>query len=235
MSTHTTPPSQRRLGAGALALAGVLFFLYNAVRPWRDETTVAGAEEALSSAWWIVSHLCAMLGFVLVTLGFLAVRSAVQGTPGQNAGRKAVVAGIIGTGLTLPYYGAETFGLHAVAAAHRDGASFDLLDVTDAVRFDPTAATMFVTGLVVLAVAAVHAALAVRRSGVLARHSGSLVALGFVLFIPQFFGPAPVRIAHGVLLTVGSAWLAWALWRAEPNTAVPRQTSEAAGPPAFTG
>jgi hypothetical protein len=33
-------------------------------------------------------------------------------------------------------------------------------------------------------------------------------AAGFVLFLPQFFTPAPVRIAHGVLMLVGLGWLA---------------------------
>jgi hypothetical protein len=40
-------------------------------------------------------------------------------------------------------------------------------------------------------------------------------ALGFALFIPQFYTPAAVRIAHGVLVGAGCAWLAWALWRAD--------------------
>ena len=35
--------TRTRLGAIALALAGVLFILYPAVRPWRDESTVTGA------------------------------------------------------------------------------------------------------------------------------------------------------------------------------------------------
>jgi hypothetical protein len=32
-----------RFGAVALALSGLLFFLYPTVRPWHDESTVAGA------------------------------------------------------------------------------------------------------------------------------------------------------------------------------------------------
>ena len=29
-----------------------------------------------------------------------------------------------------------------------------------------------------------------------------------MLFLPQFFTPAPVRIAHGVLMLAGLVWLA---------------------------
>ena len=39
------------------------------------------------------------------------------------------------------------------------------------------------------------------------------VAVGFTLFIPQFFAGAEVRIAHGALIAAGSAWLAATLWR----------------------
>ena len=65
------------------------------------------------------------------------------------------------------------------------------------------------------------AAIAVWRSDVLPRASGILFATGMVLFLPQFFGPAAVRIAHGVLLAAGSIILAAALWASagRPRTA----------------
>ncbi len=43
---------------------------------------------------------------------------------------------------------------------------------------------------------------------------------GAALYLPQFFGPPPVRMAHGVLLAVGCLWLAMGLWdrrAAEPR------------------
>jgi hypothetical protein len=42
------------------------------------------------------------------------------------------------------------------------------------------------------------------------------------LFLPQFFGPASVRIAHGILLAAGSFILAAALWASagRPRAAV---------------
>jgi hypothetical protein len=45
------------------------------------------------------------------------------------------------------------------------------------------------------------------------------VAVGFALFIPQFFAGADVRIAHGALIAIGCAYLAAALWQAgTPST-----------------
>lgn len=174
----------------ALAVAGVLFLLYPVLRPWDDETTAAGAHDAMAAGAWVVSHLFAMIGFVLVGLALLGLRDLVGTTP--------VAVMWAGAGLTLPYYGAEDFGLHA--AANTGGT--DLLAVAEATRYNPVAIATFAAGLLALAVGAVLVGRAVRRP------SAWVFAAGFVLFLPQFFTPAPVRIAHGVLMLVGLVWLA---------------------------
>jgi hypothetical protein len=140
----------------------------------------------MASNAWVVSHFFAMLGFVLVPLGLLGLRQTT-----------AAAVMWVGAGLTLPYYGAEDFGLHAAATR-----GTNLLDVAEAVRYNPIAITIFGIGLVTLAVGAVLAAM--RASG--NRYASTLFAAGFVLFLPQFFAPAPVRIAHGVLMLVGLVW-----------------------------
>src|SRR5687767_1844316 len=100
--------SSKRLGAGALATAGLLFLLYPAIRPWSDESTVDGAVASMGSGAWVASHAFAMVGFVLAALGLLALRDTV---PGRLAAASAVTTWI-GAGLVLPYYGAEDFALH---------------------------------------------------------------------------------------------------------------------------
>jgi hypothetical protein len=211
MSTRT------RMGAAALAVAGVLFVLYPAVRPWHDESTVDGAIASMRSAAWVASHLFAMVGFILVALGLFALRDAVSRTRAEPLAFAALVTWWIGAGLTLPYYGAEDFGLNAIARKAA-GQPVDLLDLVKAVRFSPVAATVFGLGLAGLGVAAVLAAVAMWRSGVLPRYSGVVFALGFALFIPQFYGPPVVRIVHGVLTGIGCVWVAVALWTAKPDT-----------------
>jgi hypothetical protein len=177
-----------------LAVAGVLFLLYPLVRPWHDETTAAGALDSMGSTAWLASHLFAMIGFILVPLGLLALR--------ERLGLGPVVASWVGAGLTLPYYGAEDFGLHGAASA---GSADQLLAVADAVRFHAVPATMFAVGLLTLAAAAVWVAVALWRTA--DRYAGVVFAAGFVLFIPQFYLPPALRIAHGVLMLVGCVWL----------------------------
>ncbi|MFC0531280.1 hypothetical protein [Phytohabitans kaempferiae] len=199
-----------KLGAFALAAAGALFLLYPAIRPWHDESTVDGAAASMGSGAWVASHTFAMFGFVLASLGLFALRDAIRTRLTTAA---ALITGVA-AGLVLPYYGAETFGLHGLAQRYAEGDRFDLLAAVDAVRDQPFAITMFGVGLLALAAGGVLAALAVRRSGALPPASGLLFGLGLVLFLPQFFTPAPVRIAHGALLAAGCVWLAAALWRA---------------------
>jgi hypothetical protein len=167
----------------------VLFLLYPVLRPWTDETTLAGAQDAMASGAWVAAHLFAMLGFILVPVALLG-----------RVGNTPVAVLWVGAGLTLPYYGAEDFGLHA-AATH----GTNLLDVAEATRYQPVAVVMFGAGLVTLAVGAVLVARVVRGP------AAWVFAAGFVLFLPQFFTPAPVRIAHGVLMLAGLVWLSFSL------------------------
>ena len=50
------------------------------VRPWQDDSTVAGAIKAMRSGAWVVAHLFAVVGFILVALGLPAVWTAVRRT-----------------------------------------------------------------------------------------------------------------------------------------------------------
>lgn len=226
-----TTTARIRTGAVALAAAGVLFLAYPLVRPYHDESTVAGATKSMGSNAWVAAHLFAMIGFVLLPLGLLALSAAVGRTRAAGLSLAAMVAMWIGAGLVLPYYGSEDFGLHAIAGPH--GNPSNVVDLVNAVRNQPVALTTFGTGLVVLAIGAVLAAVAIWRSGVLPRWAGVPFGVAFVLFLPQFYAPSSVRIAHGVLMLVGFALLAGALWRSaarlgETATATPARVAVAA-------
>jgi hypothetical protein len=194
-----------KAGAIAFGFAGLMFLLYPAVRPWHDETTAEGALASMSSGAWVAAHFFAMLGFIAAPLGLFVLQKKLGG----RLASAALVTTWIGAGLTLPYYGAEDFGLHGAARSDVP----DLLGVAEAVRYSPLAVATFGIGLIGLAVGAILAAVAIRRSGVLPPASGVLFAVGFALFLPQFYLPPAGRIAHGVLLAAGCFWLAVAMAR----------------------
>jgi hypothetical protein len=198
-----------RYGALGFAAAGLAFPLYPVTRPWGEETTLAGAAGMASPAW-VFAHLSAVAGFIALVLALLALHNLIR----TRTSLAALLTSWIGVGLTLPYYGAEVFGVHEAAAqALREHSATLLVQMTDAIRFQPAAVTMFALGLVGLGAGAILAAVAIGRSGYRPRWIGVPMAAGFALFIPQFFAGAPVRIAHGALIAVGCAWVAVKLLR----------------------
>lgn len=185
--TRSAPP---RASALSFGVAGVLLAAYPALRPYSSETGWPGAL-AFGSDRWVLAHTGAMVAF-----GCLA--AAICGTSANRLVRASV---LLGVGLILPYYGAETFGLHAIGRAAVIRGDGSLTGLSDLVRNNPVALTMFGAGLIAVAVAGVALARVLWRDH--ARVGAVLVGAGLALYLPQFFGPAWARIAHGVILGVG--------------------------------
>jgi hypothetical protein len=212
-------PYRVRAAAVALAVAGAFFFLYPAIRPFTDESTLQGAQ-AFASDEWVISHVMGMLGFIGVALGLLGLYVALAGTRAARPAFWALVTGWIGVGLTLPYYGGEVYGLRVIALQALAEHNASLLSLADQVRGAP-GEVIFGMGMGMLAVAGITAAVASWRSGGLVRWGALIVAAGLALYIPQFFAGQPLRVGHGALLAVGCLCLAAGLWRSRPDAAEP--------------
>ncbi len=202
--------SRTRLAAGALAVAGILFVLYPVIRPFSDEESLQGAA-AFAMEAWTVAHMLAMGGFILLTVGLVGLYGALQNTSVERLAFRALIVGLVGVGLTLPYYGGEAFGLHAIGQATLWRHDVTLMKVADSVRTGPQL-PMFSLGLLLIGVSAVIVAAALWKSRVFSKWSGVPFAVGFALYIPQFFGTQPIRVAHGLLVAAGCVWLAATLW-----------------------
>ena len=197
-----------RLAAVALVVSGICFLLYPALRPFSDETTLAGAQ-AFGSTRWVVAHSLGIGAFTLLATGMLAAYLAFVRSAARRA-RWAHLLTVLGAGLTLPYYGAEVFGLHAVGRTSLQRGDADLFStLTDAVRWGP-GIWFIVTGLVLLAAAGILVASAAWASlTASARWAGVPLAVGLVLYLPQYTGDQWVRVVHGALMALGCALLAW--------------------------
>ena len=201
------PAARSTAFAAAFALAGLLFVLYPAIRPFSSEVGMDGAR-AFASSSWVVAHSLGIAAFVLVALGALGLHLRLRETAG--AGRTSVAVSMIwiGAGLTLPYYGAEAFGLHALGQhvlSHNDPAAVQPL--AHAIRWG-AGIWFVVVGLLQLAVGSILLAAAVWRSGVFARWSAIPLAAGLLLYLPQFGASQPLRVTHGMLMLAGCFWLA---------------------------
>lgn len=199
-----------RLGAGAFAVTGVLFALYPAIRPFSDETSLQGAA-AFGSDAWLVAHMLAMVGFTLLPIGLLGLSWSLRDSRLESLVFWALVVGMLGVGLTLPFYGGEAFGLHAIGHEAVKRHDQGLVSLADVVRGEPQL-VMFTVGLLSIGISAIVVAIAVWRSGTLPKWSAVPFAVGFALYIPQFFAARPIRVAHGLLVAAGCLWLAVVLW-----------------------
>ena len=210
LDTRTIPMAVPILTASSLVVAGLLFVAYPALRPFSSETGLEGAQ-AFASTNWIIAHSLAMAGFILLGLALLRVCELLRDTPGQRPASWGIVLSWIGIGLTLPYYGAEVFGLHAVGQAVVDRNRPDLMSIVNNIRWE-VGIFWILAGLTALGIGVILFAIAIWRSGRLARWSGIVLAIAFALYIPQFAAGQPLRIAHGVLILIGVLILAWAIW-----------------------
>ncbi|WP_136623587.1 hypothetical protein [Bradyrhizobium centrolobii] len=202
-----------RLGAGALVISGILFVTYPALRPFSDERSLQGAA-AFGSAAWLASHMLAMVAFTLLPLGLLGLQRSLRGTSAERLLFLAVVLSVIGMGFTLPFYGGEAFGLHALGQEALRQRSDSPLGLVEVIRSGP-GLVMFLAGLLLLAVSAIATAIALWRSRLYPKACGVPFAVGISLYIPQFFGAQPLRVAHGLLVAAGCVWMAAYLWRRE--------------------
>ena len=199
-------------------VAGVGFATYPAVRPYADETTYAGLAAMASNAW-LLAHLFGVLAFAALPIGLsrLGRRLAPEGSRAADSLGPLSYLALV---LLLPYYGAETFGLHAIGHYASPGDTA-LLTVVDGVRYQPVAIAMFGVGLLALAVVGVLLAITAWSHGAALRAAALVTGVGLALYLPQFFGSPTIRIAHGVLLGLGCLAIGFAARSLATATALP--------------
>ncbi len=210
-TTRATTAIRAKLGAVSLAISGVLFVLYPALRPFSSEKGLDGAA-AFGSNHWIEAHMLAMVGFTLLALGIVGWYSSLQSTGSESGAFRAMVVMLAAIGLTLPFYGGEAYGLHAIGQEALNRGDGSLVEMSTVVR-GGAGLVMFLIGLLLLAVGAILVARVIWTSGESSKWIGIPFAVAFALYIPQFFATQPLRVGHGLLVALGCALIAANMWR----------------------
>lgn len=211
--------------------SGLLMAGYLLLRPYGDasSSTSPEAAAAFASPWWVVAHLAGALA--LVQLARVSLR--IDDLLGTHTTMLARWSGLAGVALALPYYGAETFGLHAIGRGGLDDPA--ALRLVDEVRNHPAALTTFGLGLLLLAVSGVAIALAWQRAVRSGRWAAPAWAawplgVGAALVLPQFYLPPAGRMGFGGAFAVAAVVLAVAGARAQsPSVLRPRETTLRSG------
>ncbi|NLU61488.1 hypothetical protein HCA61_04325 [Rhodococcus sp. HNM0563] len=193
-------PQRRTVAATLLVVAGILFALFPLTRPFAPG---GGADtlEQFGSIWWTVAHLVGAAAFLLTAFAFAELHIAPRATAAIG----------VGSALTLLYFGSETFALHELTAVDGDTA----LELAELIRTGTAAMIAFGVGLLLVAVGVIVVLVsAVRRRWTPVLPAG-ITAAGFLLYIPQFFVSPTLRIAHGVLMLIGCALVAYELVKSD--------------------
>ncbi|MEP9392975.1 hypothetical protein ABLE94_12040 [Gordonia sp. VNK1] len=219
--TATSAPA---ISGIAMIAAGVMFTLYPLIRGFGSEERRAGAE-MFAALSWMAAHLCAMVGSVLIAV-------ALRFLP--SAGSALELTAWLAASFLLPYYGAEAYGLNALGHWARDNANYDALQIADGFRYAPVPMITFGIGWILLA--AVGIALIVQaardRGGPAMNRLGAAISgFGLTVFLPVFFVPGVLRIAHGIVLAVGLIiWGVAVLIGNQPTSRLRGKTADEADP-----
>jgi hypothetical protein len=213
---------QMRLATAAcLVIAGVFFVLFPIVRPFFDESSIQGAREFASNQW-VIAHSLGIGGFILLSLGFLGLYLHLRDAGVERWPLRGFVLCLVGTGLTLPFFGAEVFGLQVIGSAAVNQNNAALIPLVNQVRFGSGIA-FIVSGLICFAAATIVIAAVVWKSRALPKWSGIPLAAGFAAYIPQLQGDPSfqaIRIGVGILILIGCCWLASGMVRRRPTIPV---------------
>jgi len=203
-----------RLGAFALGLSALLLTAFPLVRPFfpldprSPGETLAVASPSIASARWVVAHLFAMVAFVLLPFGMLALYAYLRAGLMEPRALRALAWSLAGIALIMPMLGFETFVLPILGTLYLAGTT-GIAPVAGLIYLGPAIA-VFLLGLLFLAIGVIYFALAIWRDSRLG-WAGVLFAIGLALWFPPF--PRAVRIIDGFFIGLGGLWLASSMWR----------------------
>src|SRR5262245_12927785 len=109
-TTNMNNLQMRLATASCLIIAGVFFVLFPVIRPFFDEASMQGSREFASNKW-AIAHSFGIGGFILLSLGFLGLYLYLRDSRVEQCALRGFVVCMVGAGLTLPFFGAEAFGL----------------------------------------------------------------------------------------------------------------------------
>ena len=204
-----------RLGALALGLSALLLTAFPLVRPFfpldplSPGDTLAVASPSITSARWEVAHLLAIVAFVLLPFGMLALYAYLRAGLMEPRALRALAWSLAGIALIMPMLGFETYVLPILGRLYLAGTT-GIAPVVGLIYLGP-AIVVFLLGLLLLAIGVLYLSVAIWQDSRLPRWAGVLFAIGLALWFPPF--PRAVRIIDGFFIGLGGLWLASSMWR----------------------
>ena len=193
-------------------LSGISFTLFPILRPFFDETSIVTASGFISYNW-IIAHSFGMAGFIFLSLGTLGLYLLFLNTKIKSLLEWSLIFTLIGTFLTLPFFGAEAFSLRVIANLAIEQNSQAVLELINLVRLGP--GIIFISiGLISIAIGSIILSRAIWLSKTLPKWSGIPIAIGLVMFMPILQGNPSfqiIRIFDALVILTSCLWIAFGL------------------------
>jgi hypothetical protein len=199
----------RKVAIISLLLTGTCFTLFPLLRPFFNESSVQEAA-GFASNNWVIAHTFGMGGFIFLSLSMLGIYIFSSPHKYESLAGWSVLIVWIGTGLTLPFFGAEALSLPVIASEALKKNSRATLQLIDAVRFGP-GFIFIILGLFLIVISSVIFAWFIWISEKLPKWSGIYLAIGLLIYIPTLRGDSAfqtLRIADGLLILISCFWIA---------------------------
>jgi len=152
-----------RFGTLALGLSALLLTAFPLVRPffpldpYSPGETLAIAGSSITSARWLVAHLLAMMAFVLLPFGMLALYAYLRVGVMETSAWRALAWSLAGIVLIMPMLGFETFVLPILGKLYLAGTP-GIAPVLGLIYLGP-AIGVFLLGLLFLAIGVIYLSL----------------------------------------------------------------------------
>jgi hypothetical protein len=160
---------RRRVGAMALGVAAFLLAVFPLIRPFfpmdprSPEPTLRAASGPFTSAPWLFAHSIAMVAFVLLMYGTLALYARLADGDREALAFRGMVSNYAGIALIMPMLGVEIHIMPLVGALYLAGTT-GIVPIVGWIYLGP-AIMLFLIGLLLLSIGSICLAVAIEQSG----------------------------------------------------------------------
>jgi hypothetical protein len=200
-----------RLGVLAVPVYGLLVLLSTLSHQPDPGSDFRAYAEYVTTTGFLVSHLAgSILGTTIGLLGVLALVAVLAATGVRRLALRGLVLSVGGMALIMTLFGAAAFAQPAIGRAYLAGQQAAVAVNSD--LYGAPAVAVGATGGLLYSAGAVLVGVALWRAGTLPRWAGVLYAVAVPLIAVVGLAVGVAQPVGAVLLIVGGAWIASAVW-----------------------
>jgi hypothetical protein len=203
------------LGAVSLLAGGLCFAAFPLLRETGalegGSIDAAAVAAEVAAPMWVISHMVAVFGFLLLLPGFIALNRRLESSHVERAAVTGFVLCMFGSALLACFISVEALGLRAFGLLQPAGKA-DVNAGVVLLRSGPSIA-LFAPGLLFTAAGAVMTGIAMWRSARFSKWAVLAFAIGLAATFPVL--PYAVRVGDHLLVAAGALGLARDLSRAD--------------------